>query len=153
MKYSEINKDPVQSRATLDQIDRRWRGLSDALWDSEKDAITTLFGLNTGGLAAALAYLAAKGAGPFILPSIVVFASGVVILLIRTAWAYYRLNWIFRKYREETKEFFRDEVDWEVLIDRDSQRSWRSIVLEASSWASALCFVAALILGIYAIWH
>src|SRR5437868_9976329 len=65
-----------------DFISSRWKGYGEARNSALTTVLNYLFVLNSGGLAAALAYLATKGDAP-IRTSIWIFSFGVLVIVLR----------------------------------------------------------------------
>ncbi len=148
MKYSEI-KESNDLQAKLNDIDRRWSSLAEFAWEHETTVIQHLFILNGGGLAASLTYIATKGTN---LPCCVAialwsFGAGLLLHLLRSTIAYYRAEGLFRKYKFDLTQFYADKIEWEEFLSRDDTRSGPSCVLHSLAWASAISFIAGLIIG------
>lgn len=150
MKHSQTPDNLKRGRA--DYIDSRWKGLGEFVRRSEDRVLNYVFVLNTGSLTAALTYVATKASNSLIRASIVCSALGVLAILLHAAWCYYRAERFFRAYQREVRGYFVDEVEWEVLKDRDEVRTTGSLVGHGLGWLAGLLFFAALLCGTFGVW-
>lgn len=148
MKYSHI-QDPNVRRSKRDYIDSRWRGLQGVVTSALSRVLNYLFVLNSGGLLAALTYIATKPNTGGIYFSIWCFVAGIIFITIHAALDYYGCEGHFRGFRKDVDAFYKDEIDWEVMIDRDDRHGGHEWVLHLLGWLSGAVFLVGLCAGIY----
>lgn len=149
MKLSDF--DSPRQQHNQNYITSRWRGLADVLNSGLKLVVNYLFVLNTGSLAAALAYVAAKESTPALKTAIWFFFAGTISLTIRAAIDYYSSVSHFGKFLKNVEEYNSGKLDWEVFLDRDKRVEFWDYVLHILGWFAAIACIGGLFIGINAI--
>jgi len=147
MKYSEL--DERERKAKLHVIDQDWEIHSK--WRVESlDIITKhLFTLNSGGLLASLAYLAAKEEVNGVNTLIWLFFAGTACVVLRAAIDYYMSESRLASLRRDVGRFYNDEIEFEEYVERLNKRAGSSdILLHLLGWSSAILFTIAISIGV-----
>jgi hypothetical protein len=147
MKNSEITEQTFRSEKD-EYIRSRWRGLQEVVGTTLTRIINYLFVLNSGGLLAALTYIAAKQKTEQIYAAICCFVVGIVFITSHAALDYYACDRQFRSFRSDIDSFVKNEIDWEVLVDRDDRRGTSEWLFHILGWLSGVAFLIGLYLGI-----
>jgi hypothetical protein len=150
MKYRDIQDANIR-KARHDYIDSRWRGLQSVVSLSLTRILNYLFVLNSGGLLAALTYIATKTKTEKLYFSIWCFVAGVIFITVHATWDYYSCERHFQNWRKDVDVFFKSEIDWEVMIDRDDRHGSAEWLLHILGWASGVAFMIGLCVGIYSV--
>ena|SRR5664279_473819 len=130
-------------------VDSMWREFSDWRSSTLQRVLNYMFVLNSGALLACLTLVAAKdGALRFVRFPIWCFAAGTILVVIHAASDFYACERLFGKFRAEVSQFFKNEIDWEVLVDRNSQRMRSDWPWHVLGWISGIAFVSGLIVGL-----
>lgn len=147
MKYSELNE--RERKAKLHVIDQDWEIHSK--WRAESlDIITKhLFTLNSGGLLASLAYLAAKEEANGVNTLIWLFFAGTACVVLRATIDYYMSESRLALLRKDIGRFYDYEIDFEEYVKRLNKRAGSSdILLHLLGWSSAILFTIAISIGV-----
>ena len=147
MKYKDIREE-ADLRKKLQHIDECWTSHSEWRQDSLKRITGYLFTLNSGGLLASLAYLAAKENPDGIKILIWCFFAGTLLISLHAAADYYSSERHLKLFDSDLKEFYASELDWEDFLERKASRESKDIPLHFLGWASGLAFFIGLIIAI-----
>jgi|WetSurMetagenome_2_1015567.scaffolds.fasta_scaffold45917_2 hypothetical protein len=147
MKYSEISNENFR-KSVVQYIDECWAGHRESALSTLRRITNYLFVLNSGGLIASLTYVAATTCTKGMSISIWLFSIGVLSISLHAALDYYLCEHFFRSFREDINQFYKDELDWEVMTDRNSQRGNSDWYLHVLGWLSGILFFAGLFNGI-----
>lgn len=129
-------------------VNEVWNGWRHAREQALGRITNYLFVLNTGGLLAALTYVASKGANQCIQASIWLLAFGSFFCAVHAALDYYVIERSFAKYRTDVKKLYENQLDWEVLVGNVEMSSPYDKVLHVLGWLSGIVFFVGLVLGI-----
>ena len=149
MKLSEFDAQRQQHNQSY--ITSRWRGLAEVLNSGLKLIVNYLFVLNTGSLAAALTYVAAKGNTPALKMAIWFFFAGTILLTIRAAIDYYSSVSHFGNFIKNVDDYNSDKLDWEVFLDRDKRMPFWDYALHILGWLAGVACIVGLCVGINAL--
>lgn len=147
MKYSELDEN--ERKAKLRVIDQDWE--IHVKWRLESVDIITkhLFTLNSGGLLASLAYLAAKEEVNGVNALIGLFFAGTICIVLRAAIDYYASESRLSSLRKDVESFYRDEIDFKDYVENLNKRCGSSdLLLHLLGWSSGILFIVAVIIGI-----
>ncbi|TAK90197.1 MAG: hypothetical protein EPO06_09410 [Burkholderiaceae bacterium] len=150
MKYHEIKEDGIR-KARIGHIESRWDALYGVIVSSRTRILNLLFALNAGSLVGALTYIATKGNTREIHFSIWCFLFGIGFIVAHATIDYYGSETHFKKFRNNVTLFYKNELDWEVLLERDSQHTTIDRVLHFFGWLSGISLAIGLFVGICAI--
>jgi hypothetical protein len=149
MKLSETNDE--QRKLHLDYIENRWSQLQELTVERAVEAWKYLMLTNSGSAIAVLSFMGANKTltpipgAPWMLSA---FILGVIFVGFGHAVGYYRANWLFEHWRNEVENYFSEKVTWDELIERDRHRTKYFIWADIIGWASFICFLAGLGIGI-----
>lgn len=138
----------VVRASRCDYLEKRWGQLSEHTNKSAEEIWKYLMLVNSGG---AVSLLGLMGAKQTLLPFtnanyvLIAFLVGVVLVGLGKAFSYYRLNFLFTKWRDDVTRFYSDDIGWENLNMNDKNRSEYFYWLDIIGWASFFCFLSALI--------
>jgi hypothetical protein len=147
MKYSEL--DESEKKAKFSRIDQDWE--IHTKWRLESlDLITRyLFTLNSGGLLASLAYLAAKEEVNGVNTIITLFFAGTMCIALRAAIDYYISEARLSSLRKDVESFYSDEIEFEDYLERLNKRyEANDLLLHLLGWSSGILFIVAIVIGI-----
>jgi len=148
MKYREMT-DPNSSAQASGHIESLWREFAHERSSTLRRVLGYLFVLNSGGLVAAVTYMATKPTVRWEIPfSIWCFAIGTILITIHAAIDYYTCEGLFGKFRSDVAQFFKNEIDWEVLWDRTRERKTGDWILHLLGIGSGVVFVVGLAVGV-----
>ncbi|MDI6789808.1 MAG: hypothetical protein QME44_03860 [Thermodesulfobacteriota bacterium] len=147
MKYNEI-KEEVNRNAKIQYIKECWTGHREFEQATLSRITNYLFVLNSGALLASLAYVAAKPNTTGVNISIWLFSVGILLISLHATIDYYLCGRFFSLFRKDVDLFYKSEIDWEVLVDRNSQRGKNDWYLHLLGWLSGILFFAGLFNGI-----
>ena len=123
-KYSEI--DPEYQRINVDHTTQRFWQLNGLVKGYSDAAIRYLFLTNSGGAVAVLSFMATSDsrelAAQMTFP-LVLFGVGLVLVGVLTAILLQHTDWALGAWNKGTREYLRDEMDWDDLIEQDDQRA------------------------------
>lgn len=150
MKLSQIKGE--QRNSYIAYVENRWTQLQGRIVERSEAAWKYLMLTNAGS---ALAVLSFMGAYKTIEPipnapsMLIAFLSGVVLVGVGHAIAYYRATWLFSGWRADISRFYTDDIGWSEVLTRDNTRSGYFIWVDVVAWLSFICFFAGLGLGVY----
>lgn len=153
MKWPEVKKHREISREVFDTAVSRWRTLSDAVAESERTGMHYIFTLNTGGLAGTLTLIAAREPSRPMAVAALSFAAGIILVLLRSTWAYYLAQHRRNRCTEIHSDFFAGKTTHEEMIKHEAVLFRGSRVLETLAWLSGLAVVVGIAAGGAAIWQ
>lgn len=145
MKLSEMHSDLQKARC--EYVESRWTGLVDHINKSVEDIWKYLLLVNSGGAVALMSLMGAKDSlTPFSCASYVLalLMLGVLFVGIAKAANYYRLYYLFSRWKSDVNQFYADDMCWDELTKKDDVRSRYFYLADLFGWASFLCFVIAL---------
>lgn len=145
MKYSEISNENFR-KSVVQYIDECWAGHRESTLSTLQRITNYLFVLNSGGLIASLTYVAAKTCTKGMTISIWLFSIGVLFISLHAAIDYYQCEHLFKSFREDIDQFYKDELDWEGINSQSEKSDW---YLHVFGWLSGILFFAGLFNGIY----
>ncbi len=148
MKYSEIKDENIR-RANIQYINECWTGHRDSRLSSLNRITNYLFVLNSGALLASLAYVATKSCTTGMINSIWMFSIGTFFISFHAAIDYYACQQFFNSYRIDVNLFYKNEIDWEVLVGKNNQRGKSDWYMHVLCWFSGVLFLIGLFNGIY----
>jgi hypothetical protein len=107
------------------------------VWDSlgkfrdkaEDRVLATIFVLNTGTLASLVAFVASKGSNQLLWLAVKTSAVGIFLILIYSAYAYFRAEYIFKGFRDDAAGYGEDKLDYPTLVHNQQRRSRASLPL------------------------
>jgi hypothetical protein len=147
MKYNEI-KEEVNRNTKIQYIKECWTGYRESEQSTLSRITNYLFVLNSGALLASLAYVAAKPNTTGVNISIWLFSVGILLISLHATIDYYLCGRFFSLFRKDVDLFYKSEIDWEVLVDRNSQRGKNDWYLHLLGWLSGILFFAGLFNGV-----
>lgn len=150
MKLCEI-KDPNEHSAKVNYVSSRWRDHQGMVNSALATIVNYLFVLNSGALAAALAYLATKTDPVNLRAPVWCFSLGLVFITVRAALDYYISVAHFGGFRKDTDLFYKNELDWAVMLDRDNRRGNWDWLLHLLGWSSGIVFFVGMWIGVRAL--
>lgn len=116
--------------------------------EAEKLVINWLFTLTTGTLAGALTLVSSRGLNDYLLPSILCSGSGILCLIIRATWSYYRYEFkLYGAFKRDVDAFDADTLTGADLLQRDRDRAKGSHLLHLLGWLAGLLFLSAFVFG------
>lgn len=148
MKFNEI-KNEVDRNGKNQYIRDCWTGHREGKLSTLSRITNYLFVLNSGALLASLAYVATKTNTTGVNTSIWLFSVGTLLISLHAVIDYYLCERFFKSFREDVNLFYKSALDWEVLVDRNSQQSKNDWVLHVLGWLSGFLFFGGLFNGIY----
>jgi hypothetical protein len=146
VRYNDMQQQ--QRASSRAYIDSRWRDLSGTVESTKSTILNYLFVLNTGGLAAGLAYIATKQSNWQTTAAILCCAGGILAITLRGALDYYGCEWAFSKFREAVSDLYDGRVEWDEFLKRKLGRAWFDWVLHVLGWVSGVLFFVGLGFGI-----
>ena len=146
MKFSDT-KDPELHKARIEYVNRRWRDLYERQLDVGDRMIKYLIFINSGGAVASLSLIGAmKTLDP--IPGtrwmLTLFLLGIVVTGLLMAISGYRLDRIFRSWRDDTDSYYKNELDWEDVLKQVRDRTRYFWVADVLGWTAFLCFISGL---------
>ncbi|MEY2508245.1 MAG: hypothetical protein QOH01_2574 [Verrucomicrobiota bacterium] len=75
------------------------------------------------------------------------FIVGVIFITFHAVWDYYRCLLLFKRYRQNVLKFIANNLDWEVLVDRDAQGVHGEWVGHVLGWLSGASFLLGVVRG------
>jgi hypothetical protein len=136
------------STANADRLQSYHKMLSAA----ETLLINWLFALTTGTLAGGLTFASSHGFSDHISYSLICSGCGIICLLIRATWSYYRAEFhFFGAYRRDVAAFDSDKLSAGELLQNDRDRAKGSHLLHALGWLSGILLLGAFWFGFMAI--
>lgn len=149
MKFSETNN-PELHKARIEYVNRRWRDLYERQLDVGDRIIKYLILINSGGAVAVLSLMGAmKTLDP--VPGarwmLALFLSGIVVTGFLMIIGAYRLSCVFRGWRNDTDNYYKNELDWDDVLKQDRKRSGDFWITHALGWAVFLCFISGLVIA------
>ncbi len=140
--------DPNERAAKIGYINELWAFWREVRVQTLKRITGYLFILNTGALLGTLTYVASKTPNSPIQCSIWLFGAGTLFSLLHATLDYYLTESSFSKYRKDVKEFYENQIDWAVLVDRNQKRPSFDWLLHILGWAGGIVFISGLVIGI-----
>lgn len=136
----------------------RWEQLSTMEKESAADAWRFLMLMHAGGAVAILSLMGSlESVRPESLPSaplvLLYFVVGLLLVGIGKAVNYYRTEYIFRMWRNDVEQYYKESSDFDKLIHNDNERTKSFIWLDLIGWASFLFLIAGFGTGGYALWN
>lgn len=154
MKFKEFT-DPNERSAKANYVSSRWRDHQGIVNSALATIVNYLFVLNSGALAAALAaalaYLATKTAPINLYAPVWCFSLGLVFITVRAALDYYISVAHFGGFRKDIDLFYKNELDWAVILDRDNRRGNWDWLLHLLGWSSGIVFFVGMWIGVRAL--
>lgn len=146
MKFSDT-KNPELHKARIEYVNRRWRDLYERQIDVGSRITKYLILVNSGGAVAMLSFMGAmKTLDP--IPGarwmLALFLFGIVATGFLMVVSAYRLDRIFRSWRNDTDSYYKNELDWEDVLKQDRDRARYFWVTDALGWTAFLCFISGL---------
>lgn len=145
MKLSQMDKNLKEARCAY--VERRWGGLVEHINKSVEDIWKYLLLINSGGAVALLSLMGAKNSlSPFHYANYVLglLILGVVLVGAAKASNYYRIYYLFSKWKQDVNQFYSDSICWDELVNKDESRSKYFYLADVFGWISFLCFAGAL---------
>lgn len=148
---------PEVRKIYIDLVNQRWGQLHALEKEWFERAIQYLFLLNSGGAIATLSFLGASKI-PFasatgVKVSLGSFILGIVLVGLSVAKSYYRMAGLFRHYRKNVNLYFKDQISWEYLTDKDEKRSEARWLDHLLPWLSFGCFIIGCGLGSFSLFY
>src|SRR5437588_4687297 len=129
-------------------IHERLKGHQQSVKNSFRRIVEYLFLLNTGGVVATATYIATKPSSSSAMTvPMWLFIAGVITITVHAVWDYSRCLMLFKRYRANVLEFIANEIEWEVLVDRDAQGVRGEWVGHVLGWISGIAFVLGIVRG------
>ena len=149
-KYSELN-DKIR-KGYCDYIDTRWEQLYELQKEWGDKAIKMLFVINAGGAIAILSYMASSNSAitGAVIFTLCCFFIGIILVGILIARAVHCMKNLYEGWKEDVNKFYKDEMDWEELIELDEQRVPNELPDFIIGYTSFAAFIIGSIVG--AIW-
>lgn len=150
MKLSEM-KGEVRT-TNCEYIERRWVQLHESINERIEGCWKYLMVTNSGSAIALLGFMGSRQTMhpmPGATLMLKLFLIGVVLVGIAHAISYYRINNLFRRWREDVSSFYGDQIDWDKLLADDNKRSGYFIWVDIVGWLSFFCFLVGLSIGIF----
>jgi hypothetical protein len=150
MKFSELNS--TQRETQIQSIGQDWE--LNASWRKESlDTITKyLFTLNSGGLLASLAYLAAKKEVDGVNILIGLFFLGTLFVVLRAAIDYYASEKRLASLRDDINDLYFDNIEVEKYTSNVRQRAnSNDCLLHVFGWLSGILFFTSIAIGAFTI--
>ena len=147
MKFNEI-KDEVNRNAKIQYIKECWTGHRESELSTLSRITNYLFVLNSGALLASLAYVATKANTTGVNISIWLFSVGTLLISLHAVIDYYLCGRFFSLFTNDVDLFYKSEIDWEVLVDRNSQRGKNDWFLHLLGCLSGILFFSGRFNGI-----
>lgn len=150
MKLSETTGD--QRKSHLEYVDNRWKQLHEMSKDRAEKAWAYLMLTNSGSAVAVVSFM---GANKSLTPipgapvMLLFFLLGIVLVGVGHAIGYYRSNWLFSGWRNDTSDYFGEKLSWNELLERDKLRSRYFVWVDVVAWISFGSFLTGLGTGIY----
>lgn len=141
-------QDRAEFQSKFQYINEVWHGWHQARQQSLGRITNYLFVLNTGGLLAALTYVASKSTNDGIQISIWIFATGIFCSAVHAALDYYLTECSFSAYRKDVDKLYEYELDWEVFVARNEKRPPLDWLLHMFGWLGGAAFFIGLVLGL-----
>lgn len=76
------------------------------------------------------------------------FVGGIVFSVAHATLDYYLIERSFTAYRDDVNAFLKNDLDWEVLVDRNTKRPPLDVVLHALGWIGGVSFFIGLAVGL-----
>lgn len=148
MKFKEIT-DSKDSHPLDKYLASKWESLAEVLSSTLQRVMNYVFVLNSGALLATLTYIAAKQqVTRGVHFAIWGFVVGTILITVHAAADYYGCRNQLRRFRRDIDSFVKNEIDWEVLADRDNERRTGERIWHLLGWFSAVAFLIGLFVGI-----
>jgi uncharacterized integral membrane protein len=148
MKHSEATAEVRAQRA--DYVKGRWEQLADLQKMWIERVIRYLFIINSGGAVAMLTFMSSHTAiaeSPWALSMLLLFVIGVILVGVLQIFNMHFINRLYALWREEVEKFYGDDLNWEVLISADADRSGEPAIVYVLGYISFGCFITAAVIG------
>lgn len=122
-------------------------------FESRNRVVGYLFVLNAGGLAAGVAFVAAKqpAAQCGALAAIILFSVGLGATMLRAAFDYYGCERYMTRLMAQVKAFYSNQMPMESFLSERDNPGTPQWPFHLLGWFSAACFFVGLIVGVVAI--
>ena len=133
------------TRDQISYIDSLWRNKWEGVIQAQNQVINWLFAVHGGGIAGTLTYASAKSASCGILLALILFALGLITIVVYGAVMYYLESIYFRQFRSDVSEFYKKSIDWNKFIAREKDRPEKYRQCELLAWSSGGLGILALV--------
>lgn len=145
---------PELRKARIDYINQRWGQLYSLEKDTGEDALKMLFLTNAGGAVANLSFIGAIGKNQIHVCakiSLACFILGLIFVGISKAKQFHHMSRLFKRWKEEVGQYFKDELTWEEVDGRDDARAKEDFLDYFFPYAAFACFLIGCGLGFSAL--
>lgn len=138
-------------RRHVEYVNTRWKQLAELSKEYSQAAVTYLLLTNSGSAIAVLSFMGAmKTTTPIPnAPAMLMwFLGGVALVGLLRAIVMYHVGRRFTRWRNGVQKYYADEWTWEQLVIHDEEMGWWYWPADLCGWASFVCFLYGLWLGV-----
>lgn len=135
-------------------VDRRWGQLHALEHEYAQTGLRFLFLSNAGGAIATLSFIGTSNSdvsSMLVKATLVSFTGGVVLYGVSVVYLYFRVLYLFAKYRSDANRYLRGEATFVEICSNDTKRSGEAVLDYAIPLLSFACFLVGCVCGGFAL--